>query len=165
MDDSHIRMRNSPSIQRSSVLSATADYALRALIALARDAERPAHAGDIAKRIGAPRNYLAKTLNSLAKAGLVTSARGPLGGFSLARSADSISVAEIADLFDGTRATGRCLQRDQPCDPSHPCGAHARWAGISRAARAALTTTTVGDLVHAPIPPASASESSNGLLP
>ena len=158
-------MRNSPSIQRSSVLSATADYALRALIALARDAERPTHADDIAKRIGAPRNYLAKTLNSLAKAGLLTSARGPLGGFSLARPADAITVAQVADLFDGSRANERCLLRAQLCDPSHPCGAHERWAEVSRAARAALTTTTVGDLVHSPIPPIAASESFNGVFP
>ena len=53
------------------MLSCTADYALRAILVLARTgSDRPLRADEIADATGAPRNYLAKTLNALAKAGL-----------------------------------------------------------------------------------------------
>jgi len=140
-------MRNIPH-QRSLLLSVTADYALRAMLVLAKDTTRPLRAYEVADRIGAPRNYTAKTLNSLARAGLLTSLRGPTGGFLLAISPDSITVAEIAAVFDGRRAIDRCLLHDRPCDPTQPCSAHDRWAEVPRAARKALATTTIADLIE-----------------
>ena len=66
------------------MLSATADHALRATLVLARHASGTRlRATAIADAVGAPRNYMAKTLNQLAKAGIVSSSRGPLGGFLL----------------------------------------------------------------------------------
>ena len=48
------------------MLSCTADYALRAILLLARvGSDRPLRADEIADATGAPRNYLAKTLNAL----------------------------------------------------------------------------------------------------
>ena len=56
------------------MLSNTADYALRAILVLARASSEPRatalRADEIARAIGAPRNYLATTLNALAKARL-----------------------------------------------------------------------------------------------
>jgi Rrf2 family transcriptional regulator, iron-sulfur cluster assembly transcription factor len=134
-------MRNSPVNHRSPLLSVTAEYALRAVLVLARNAGRALRADEVAVAIGAPRNYLAKTLNSLAKAGIVTSARGPLGGFTLAAAADTLTVADIAAVFNPSPPPGMCLLRDRLCDPSNPCSAHARWSGVSQSARDAMTTT------------------------
>ncbi|HEX8906653.1 MAG TPA: Rrf2 family transcriptional regulator, partial [Longimicrobiaceae bacterium] len=69
------------------MLSKTAEYALRALLVLARRGARggaAVRAEEIADAVGAPRNYMSKTLHALAKQGFVASARGPLGGFTLA---------------------------------------------------------------------------------
>jgi Rrf2 family protein len=80
------------------VLSHTSDYALRAVLVIAREYQRrPLRADEIAASTGAPRNYLAKTLNALAKAGVLTSARGPQGGFTLAIAPDSLTIAQVID--------------------------------------------------------------------
>jgi Rrf2 family iron-sulfur cluster assembly transcriptional regulator len=134
------------------MLSSTSDYALRAILVLAQATDgRPLRAEEIARATGSPANYLAKTLNALAKAGLVTSARGPFGGFTLAVPAGELSLARIVDCFDEARPQTRCLLGSVPCDPRHPCAAHHRWTAVKNARRAALAETTVADLLGAPV--------------
>ena len=130
------------------MLSSTSDYALRAILVLAQATDgRPLRADEIARATGSPANYLAKTLNALAKAGLVTSARGPFGGFTLAIPADELTLARIVDCFDEPRPQTRCLLGSVPCDPRRPCTAHHRWTAVKNARRAALADTTVADLL------------------
>jgi Rrf2 family transcriptional regulator, iron-sulfur cluster assembly transcription factor len=132
------------------LLSSTSDYALRAILMLAQaDSGRPMRADEIARAIGAPANYLAKTLNALAKAGIVTSARGPRGGFALALAADELTLARIVDCFDEARPSTQCLLGTRPCDARHACRAHERWAAVQQSRRAALSETTVADLLAA----------------
>lgn len=128
------------------MLSATADHAVRAMLVLAR-ARRVMRADEIATATGAPQNYMAKTLNALARSGLVTSSRGPAGGFALAMPATSIPIARVVDLFDTPRLQTRCMLGNVPCDPKHPCAAHDSWTRIMRARRDPLLTTTIADLV------------------
>ena len=133
------------------MLSSTSDYALRAILVLAQaDGDRPMRADEIARATGSPANYLAKTLNALAKAGLVASSRGPLGGFTLSVPADELSLARIVDCFDEVRPSTRCLLGNRPCDARHPCRAHARWTAVQALRRAALAQTTVADLLAGP---------------
>ncbi|GLC23818.1 RrF2 family transcriptional regulator [Roseisolibacter agri] len=130
------------------MLSLTADYALRATLVLARrHGEGPVRVERIAAATGAPRNYLSKTLHALTKAGIVTSARGPAGGFTLAVAPDALTLARVIDCFDGPRVQSRCLLGTGPCDAARPCAAHHRWTAIAHARRAPLTTTTVADLL------------------
>jgi Rrf2 family protein len=135
------------------MLSATADHALRAVLVLARDGgRRMMRADEIADAIGAPRNYMAKTLGALAKAGIVTSARGPLGGFALAVAPEALTLARVIDLFDEPRRQTRCMLGNAPCDPTRPCAAHNRWIEVLEARRAPLASTTVADLLAGSAP-------------
>jgi Rrf2 family transcriptional regulator, iron-sulfur cluster assembly transcription factor len=130
------------------MLSSTSEYALRAILVLARHSDgRALRADEIACATASPKNYMAKTLNALAKAGLVTSARGPLGGFVLACDPAELTLARIIDCFDEPRPHRRCLVGAGPCDPTRPCAAHLRWASITDARRTPLDNTTVADLL------------------
>ncbi|MEP6731667.1 MAG: Rrf2 family transcriptional regulator [bacterium] len=132
------------------MLSATSDYALRAVLTLARAyGGRPLSADEIADAIAAPRNYLAKTLNALAKAHIVTSTRGPQGGFTLAVPPEKLTLARVIDCFDAPHGRVRCLLGAAPCDPMNPCNAHERWGAITAARREPLATTTIADLLSA----------------
>lgn len=130
------------------MLSMTSDHALRAVLVLARYyGQRPVRANEIAEQTATPGNYLAKTLNALAKAGVVTSSRGPTGGFALAQPPHRITLARVVDCFDEPRAQTRCLLGTRPCDPQRPCSAHAVWTEVQQARRAPLAQTTVADLL------------------
>lgn len=133
------------------MISSTSEYALRAILVLAGEATRsPLHADAIATATGAPRNYMGKTLNALVKAGVLTSSRGPQGGFSLAVAPEDLTLARVIDCFIEPRPHTRCLLGTKPCDPAMPCAAHAQWMEISKARREPLSTTTVADLIGAP---------------
>ncbi|MFL5384106.1 MAG: RrF2 family transcriptional regulator [Longimicrobiaceae bacterium] len=130
------------------MLSQTSEHAIRALLFLAqRPAGEAVPATRIAAALGAPANYLAKTLNALARTGLVASTRGPSGGFRLRRAADRITLAEIDDSFGEARPAAACLLGDRPCDGRAPCAAHARWAAVCAQLRAPLRATTLADLL------------------
>jgi len=130
------------------MLSKTAEYAIRAVLYMARRGDTtPASADEIAEALDAPRNYLSKTLNSLAKERILNSVRGPRGGFSLAVPVGDLTIARIVDAFDTSRASGMCLLGGTPCDPSRPCTAHDRWVEIHRSSRAPMETTTIGQMI------------------
>lgn len=137
----------------ANMFSSTADHALRALMVLARtEPGRPVRVVEIAELTGAPQNYLSKTMNALARAGIVTSARGPLGGFALAIPAERLTVARVVDLFDEPAPRSRCMLSSEPCSPDRPCSAHGRWTALRAARRAPLDDTTIADLVGDALP-------------
>ncbi|HEX6059854.1 MAG TPA: Rrf2 family transcriptional regulator [Gemmatimonadaceae bacterium] len=141
-------MRNSTELGGHRVLTKTGDYALRALLVLAqRGVGRPLPADALAYAIGAPTNYMGKTLHLLARAGLVRGIRGPSGGFALAVEPDTISLARIADVFGEAPASRRCLLGTGPCNAAAPCAAHGRWMRVVNATREPLATTTLADLL------------------
>lgn len=130
------------------MLSTTADHALRAVLYLAgQPAGRVTSADDVAEAIGAPRNYLSKTLNVLTKAGVTASVPGRRGGFFLAVAPNRLTLDRLVGLFDATKASPRCLLGNRRCSPDQPCAAHHRWTAIDRAREAALESTTIADLL------------------
>ena len=130
------------------MLSRTAEYAVRAVVLLAKHYnQRLVSADEVASITGAPRNYLSKTLNALTRAGILTSARGPGGGFSLAMPPEELSVAQVADVFAEVHpVAARCLLGNGKCDRQHPCVAHQRWTAITMAAREPLLQTAISEL-------------------
>src|SRR5690606_9107167 len=130
------------------MLSQTAEYALRAAPYLAREPHRrPVTADTIARALGAPSNYMSKTLNALAKAGILIGMRGPTGGFMLVRDPAELTVADVVGTFDEPSQRPMCLLGGRPCSADRPCQSHYRWMAVTAAMREPLTATTVADLV------------------
>jgi Rrf2 family protein len=131
-----------------SMISQTAEHALRAVLYLAGHAdEGPLKVEDIARALGAPRNYLSKTMHLLASHGIVTSARGPRGGFVLRVPPDELQLSTLVALFDPPRQRGLCLLGGRPCTDNAPCRAHFQWKQIQEASLAPLRDTTIADLL------------------
>lgn len=129
------------------MLSRTGEYALRAVLLLARRAtDRAVPADAIARELDVPRNYLSKTLNRLVRRGVLRSGRGPRGGFRLARPAAELAVAEVVAEFEGQDPAGRCVMGGRACDPEDPCVAHESWQKWSTQLTRWLDGTTVADL-------------------
>ena len=84
-------------------------FAVSAMVDLAQQqGEGPVPLATIAERQEISLSYLEQLFARLRRAGLVTSARGPGGGYRLARSMDEISIAEIVDAVDEGIDTTRC---------------------------------------------------------
>lgn len=132
------------------VLAQTAEYAVRAVLHIA------AHQGDgsvnvrnTATSLRVPQNYLSKTLHQLARAGILISTRGPMGGFRLAIPADELSLDRIISTVAATGGH-RCLLGHGMCGETPDCAVHAQWSPIATQVRAFFGTTTVADLLPMP---------------
>ena len=84
-------------------VSAKSDYALRALIEMARSTDgRPVSAEELGRRQEIPHGFLQAILADLRKAGVVVSQRGQSGGWRLAREASEVSVADVIRAVDAS---------------------------------------------------------------
>ena len=92
------------------ILSRTGEYALRAVLHLAEGGtDAPMRVDDIAEALSVPRNYLSKILHELGRAGVLTSSRGPGGGFRLATSPTQLALADVVGRFDPLDEAPSCL--------------------------------------------------------
>jgi Rrf2 family protein len=83
-------------------VSAKSDYALRALIEMAaREDGKAVSAEELGRLQDIPHGFLQAILADLRKAGIVISQRGQSGGWRLARTPDSVSVADVIRAVDG----------------------------------------------------------------
>ena len=126
-------------------------YALRAPLYLAEtDPGRSVQVADIAATQQVPRKYLELILLDLKKAGMVTSRRGPGGGYVLARQPDEISFAEVIRLMDGPLALVPCASlnfyaRCGDCHDEATCAIRKVMAQVRIEADRILSGTTLAD--------------------
>ncbi len=90
------------------MISQTTEYALRAVVWLAANPEKPLTAQQIAEATRVPAGYLAKVLQNLSRAGLLHSQRGLGGGFVLAKSPDTLTVWEVVQAVDPIKRIHEC---------------------------------------------------------
>ena len=90
------------------LLTRKTDYALVALAGLARSGDDAASARDLAYQYNLPLPVLRNILKVLATHGLLTSSRGPTGGYRLARLPREISLAEIVTAIEGPMQLVTC---------------------------------------------------------
>jgi len=79
------------------MLSKTAEYALRAVVWLAREPGRAESADHLAEVTKVPRRYLHKVLQDLVHAGIVRSQSGPGGGYALDRPPEEVSILDVVN--------------------------------------------------------------------
>lgn len=135
------------------MLTKTSQYALRAVLHLARPpGDRRVTATEIAAALGVPSNYLSKILHALGREGILTSERGPHGGFALARRPEAIPLSSVLEAFDELTPDQRCLLGRGRCLDSNPCPAHERWKAVAGRVYGFFDQTTVADLLGTGFP-------------
>jgi Rrf2 family nitric oxide-sensitive transcriptional repressor len=128
------------------VISQTAEYALRAVVALGSRRGAQMTTQQIASRTQVPAGYLSKVLQSLGRAGLVEGQRGLRGGFSLARPLQDITVLDVINAVDPVQRIERC-PLGRPEHEHRMCALHRRLdLGLSLMERV-YGETTIGELL------------------
>jgi Rrf2 family protein len=130
-------------------ISAKADYAVRAMIVLARRHARgpePVKTEEMARAAGIPAKFLEAILAQLKREGLVTSKRGAEGGYRLTRGPDAVSVADILRAVDGPLAL---VAGHAPAETSYPpetAALSAVWTDAEQALTETLEAATLDRL-------------------
>lgn len=130
--------------------SRTCEHAIRALAYLA---SRPAGdlclVDEIAEAEDLPRPFTSKILRDLVRAGLLTSSRGPGGGYALARDPEDVSLLEIQQIIDGAGHLDRCVVGLAACNEFAPCPLHDEFKPLREKIRTYLSGTTLEQMSKA----------------
>ncbi|RMD87557.1 MAG: SUF system Fe-S cluster assembly regulator [Alphaproteobacteria bacterium] len=136
-------------------LTNLADYAVVLAGRLAGN-DRRSNAATLAEETGLPVATVAKILGAMSRAGLLASHRGLKGGFSLARPASEISVADVIEAVDGPIALVHCIENAPgDCDFEPVCAMRLHWQVINHAVRDGLERVRLSDIAGV-TPPAAA---------
>jgi Rrf2 family transcriptional regulator, cysteine metabolism repressor len=137
------------------MFSTKAEYGVRVMAHLAKhNGERPISLATIADSEGLPLAYLEHLVQRLRKAGLVESRRGARGGYTLARDAGDISMAEVVRALEGEIAPIECISADADgvlvCAREHaePCPTKFLWTRVQGSIVRTLNEMTLDDLVQ-----------------
>ena len=135
-------------------LTKRADYAIRAVLALARatPGERRS-VREIAEDQRIPARFLPRAMTDLIRAGLVDATVGRRGGYRLTRPAASISLLEVVEAIEGDSRRRVCILRDGPCALEGVCDVHEVFAAAQEDVIERLRSATIAEAVAHPVPP------------
>jgi len=130
-------------------LSTKAQYAVRALVSLNLASDgNPVTIRDISERENISLNYLEQLFVKLRRGSIVTSIRGPGGGYLLARAADQIRVDQIVDTVEEILVPVSCMNDDGSCGCDLECATQSVWQGLGNQIRNFLASMTLADLTR-----------------
>ena len=132
------------------MISQTSEYALRAVACLARRPAEPMTTQQIAVASRVSAGYLAKILQALARAGIVTGQRGLGGGFLLARRPEQLSLLDVVRVADGSRRITAC-PLGIPGHGPDLCPLHRRLDDAAALAEKTLSGVTIADVLYEPM--------------
>ena len=126
------------------------DYGLVLMSQIARRPQTDLHtARDLAQKCGLPLPTVSKILKTLLQSGLLASHRGIKGGYSLARGAEVITLAEIISALEGPLALTECsTDITGLCDLEPSCPIKDNQRIINRVVRGALEKVMLSDLIR-----------------
>ena len=131
-------------------LSTKGRYAVMAMADLARreaGAERAVALAEIAQRQEISLSYLEQLFARLRRKGLVMSARGPGGGYRLARSAEATTIAEIVHAVDEPLRATRCGHGKGCMQKGERCLTHDLWEDLGHRIEDYLASVSLADVV------------------
>jgi len=136
------------------MLSNTCKYAIRSLIYLANFSVSDKKIGikKISEDLNIPSPFLGKILQSLAREKILSSTKGPHGGFTLGRKPEEISLYHIVIHIDGEEYFNNCIIRLEPCscfaEEITTCPVHKRFSNIRSDLISFYQNTSLADIVE-----------------
>jgi Rrf2 family protein len=125
-----------------------ADYAVRAVLYLARIGSERAATSQVAEDQRIPPSFLAKIISQLSIAGLLHTARGARGGVTLARDPKEISVLEVVEAIDGPIQLNECVAEDGSCIFESDCPLKPVWCEAQDELMKRLEQTNFAQLMN-----------------
>jgi Rrf2 family protein len=103
------------------------DYAIRCVLYLSGKQGTVTMVDEVSREMCIPKSFLAKILQKLTRASIVTSYRGVKGGFEIARPPREISLLDVIESIQGPVAMNVCAVDKKACGLSGSCVVHPVW--------------------------------------
>ena len=129
-------------------LTSKGRYAVTAMLDVTIHAvSGPVSLADISERQGISLSYLEQLFSRLRKEGLVTSVRGPGGGYRLGRCSAQIAIADVIRAVNESVDATKCSGKGN-CQDGEQCLTHSLWEGLSQRIEEFLNSITLAELVN-----------------
>ena len=135
--------------KHAAMFSKACEYAIRASIFISGKSLQQIKVGqkEIAKAIDSPEAFTAKTLQILTRNNIISSDKGPHGGFYFSKDQlKNIYLQHIVKAIDGTIVYKGCGLGLKTCNESKPCPVHFQFKAIRDELKQMLETTSIQDL-------------------
>ncbi len=125
-------------------------YGIRALTVIAKAGKENKKIGikKICAAADTPASFTAKILQNLVKQSIISSQKGPTGGFYLSRPLNEISLYDIVVAIDGTDVFTQCGLGLKECSSLEPCPFHFQFKVVRDELTVMCHTNTLEDLVN-----------------
>ena len=131
------------------MFSKACEYGIRASIYISRRSDNGERVSlkEVAKAIESPTAFTAKILQSLAKDHIISSSKGPNGGYAIDLAKDqNISLLHIVKAIDGDKTYNGCGLGLKSCNEKKPCPLHDHFKSIRDELKLMLTSTSIKEL-------------------
>lgn len=131
----------------SILFSRQCEYALQAVLYIAlKPVGEMTSIKELTRKLRIPYHFLGKILQNLAGRGLLTSNKGPGGGFALALPASEITLFHIVEAIDGTEFMRSCVLGFPDCSGANPCAVHEKWGALRDAIYQMLVSKNIAQM-------------------
>jgi Rrf2 family transcriptional regulator, iron-sulfur cluster assembly transcription factor len=130
------------------MFSKACEYGIRAVIFICSQSKYGKKLGvkDICKEIDAPEFFTAKVLQSLARKNIISSSKGPTGGFFISPEQEKLKAIDLVIAIDGDKIFRGCALGLKQCSESNPCPIHNQFKDIRESLTQMLTNKTIQEL-------------------
>lgn len=134
----------------SILFSRQCEYALQAVLYLAlKPTGKMTSIKELTKELEIPYHFLGKILQSLTRKGLLTSQKGPSGGFTLGMPASDITLFHIVEAIDGVAFMNTCILGFPECSGKNPCAVHDQWGGLREGVHSMIVNRSIAEMANA----------------
>jgi len=132
------------------MFSKACKYAINSMIFLATVPEQKERASlkEIATAINSPEAFTAKILQVLVREKLLSSIKGPHGGFKISEQGKKVPLYRIVQAIDGDAIFSGCVLGLPECSEEKPCAFHNKFKAIREHLTGTMMTTTLEDMAH-----------------
>src|SRR5579871_2145694 len=130
------------------MFSKSCEYGIRAVIYIAAKSKSNMRVSitDIAKATVAPKDFTAKILQDLGRRGIISSLKGPKGGFFIVKQRKPIYLYDIITAIDGDKIFKGCGLGLNECSENKPCPIHNRFKKIRNELKKVAENTSIQQL-------------------
>lgn len=131
------------------VFSKSFGYALRGIlyIAIMNGEKQKVQIDEIAEKLSIPRHFLGKVMQELVRNNILSSMKGPYGGFSLNENSLNTSLIALVKITDGLEQFESCVLRLKKCNSLDPCPLHKQVEHYKTELLQLFSDTSVNDLL------------------
>jgi Rrf2 family protein len=113
-----------------------------------QDQKRYVQVEEISRTLGVPRHFMGKIMKRLAKENIISSSKGPYGGFSNNEHTLQVKLIQFLKVTDGLAEFEKCVLSANACNSNNPCPMHFKMEELRKNLKKILSETSLGDLLN-----------------